>query len=97
VPRYLGNLRGPGTENFDMSLFKTTHITEGTSLELRIEAYNAFNHDNLSMPGAGFVAGPPAVASNPYAEGGTNTSSTFGNITASGAYRNVQLGAKIFF
>lgn len=97
VPRYLGNVRGPGTENFDMSLFKTTHITEGTTFEFRIEAYNAFNHDNLSMPGAAFVAGPPAVSSNPYAEGGTNTSATFGMITASGAYRNVQLGAKIFF
>jgi hypothetical protein len=97
VPRFLGNLRGPGTINFDMSLFKTTHITEGTTFEFRIEAYNALNHDNLSMPGAGFSAGPPAVASNPYAEGGTNTSSTFGMITASGAYRNVQLGAKIFF
>jgi Carboxypeptidase regulatory-like domain len=97
APRYFSSLRGPGTVNFDMSLFKTTHITEGTTLELRIEAYNAFNHDNLSMPSAGFSAGPPADASNPYAEGGLNTSSTFGKITASGAYRNVQLAAKLHF
>lgn len=97
VPRYFGNVRGPGTENFDMSLFKTTPITEGTTLEFRIEAYNALNHDNLSMPGTAFVAGPPAVSSNPYAEGGLNTSSTFGMITASGPIRNVQLAAKFFF
>jgi hypothetical protein len=97
VPRYLGNLRGPGTVNFDMSVFKTTHITERSTLEFRIEAYNAFNHDNLSMPGAGFTAGPPAVSTNPYAEGGLNTSTTFGMIESSGAIRNVQLGAKIVF
>lgn len=97
VPRYLGNLRGPGTVNFDMSVFKTTHIAKNATLEFRIEAYNAFNHDNLSMPGSSFSAGPPANASDPYAEGGTNTSSTFGMIESSGAIRNVQLGAKIFF
>jgi hypothetical protein len=97
APRYFSALRGPGTVNFDMSVFKTTHITEGTTLELRIEAYNALNHDNLSMPGAAFSAGPPANAANPYAEGGLNTSSTFGMITASGAYRNVQLAAKLHF
>jgi hypothetical protein len=97
APRYFGNVRGPGTVNFDMSLFKTTKITESTSLELRIEAYDALNHDNLSMPSVAFSAGPPANAANPYAEGGTNTSSTFGKITASGAYRNVQLAAKLHF
>ena len=97
APRYFSNVRGPGTVNFDMSLFKTTKITERTSLELRIEAYDALNHDNLSMPNASFSAGPPANPADPYAEGGLNTSSTFGKITASGAYRNVQLAAKIHF
>ena len=60
VPRYFSNVRGPGTVNFDMSVFKTTHITENTTLELRFEAYNALNHNNLSMPTATFSAGPPA-------------------------------------
>jgi Carboxypeptidase regulatory-like domain len=97
VPRYFSNVRGPGTVNFDMSLFKTTQITERTSLEFRFEAYNALNHDNLSMPNASFSAGPAANPANPYGEGGLNTSSTFGKITASGAYRNVQLAAKLHF
>lgn len=98
VPRTLGNLRGPGTVNLDASLFKTTHITERVLFELRIEAYNALNHPNLPMPGTGFAAGAPADPNNPYAEGGLNTSSSFGMIT-SGAVttRNVQLGAKIMF
>lgn len=98
VPRKFGNLRGPGTVNLDASLFKTTHITERTTLEFRIEAYNVLNHPNLPMPGTGFSAGKPADPTNPYAEGGLNTSSSFGMIT-SGAVttRNVQLGAKISF
>ncbi len=56
APRYFGNLRGPGTVNVDMSVFKTTRITERASLELRVEAFNALNHDNLSMPGSSFSA-----------------------------------------
>lgn len=98
IPREMGNLRGPGTVNLDMSLFKTTHITESTVFEFRIEAYNALNHPNLPMPGTSFSAGKPADPTNPYAEGGLNTSSTFGMIT-SGAVttRNVQLAAKIVF
>lgn len=98
VPRTLGNLRGPGTVNFDMSLFKTTHLTERTVFEFRIELYNALNHPNLPMPGTGFSAGPPANSSNPYAEGGLNTSSTFGMITSGATTtRNVQLAAKVTF
>lgn len=98
VPRMMSNLRGPGFGNIDLSAFKTTHITERVSFEFRIEAYNAFNHPNLPAPGTGFSAGSPADPSNPYAEGGRNTSTSFGMIT-SGAVttRNVQLGGKIFF
>jgi hypothetical protein len=43
APRYYSHLRAPSVINFDMSLFKTTRITERTSLELRLEAFNAFN------------------------------------------------------
>lgn len=98
VPREFGNLRGPGTVNLDLSLFKTTHITERTTFEFRIEAYNALNHPNLPMPGVAFSAGKPANPNNPYAEGGLNTSSTFGMITSGATTtRNVQLAAKISF
>ncbi len=81
-----------------MSLFKTTQITESTTLEFRLEAYNALNHPNLPMPGTSFSAGKPVDPSNPYAEGGFNTSSTFGMITSGATTtRNVQLAAKLFF
>jgi hypothetical protein len=90
-------LRGPGAINVDMSVIKTTHITERTLAEFRIEGYNAFNHHNLGMPSGSFVAGPPADASNPFAEGGMNTSANFGQITSTNGMRNVQLAAKISF
>jgi outer membrane receptor protein involved in Fe transport len=41
---------GPGQYNLDLSLMKTTKITEGTTLEFRWEMFNAFNHANLGNP-----------------------------------------------
>lgn len=98
VPRKLPNLRAPGTGNIDLSLFKTTHITERMAFEFRVEAYNALNHPNLPGPGTGFSAGKPADPNNPYAEGGLNTSTSFGMITSGATTtRNIQLGGKLTF
>jgi hypothetical protein len=35
---------GPGIDNFDMALHKVTDLSEGRSLELRLEMFNVFNH-----------------------------------------------------
>jgi hypothetical protein len=43
-------LRGPGINNFDLSLTKSTHVTETTSLEFRAEFFNAFNHVQFLNP-----------------------------------------------
>lgn len=40
--------RGPGFEEWDTSLMKKTAITEGVSLQLRLEFYNLFNRPNLT-------------------------------------------------
>ncbi|SDE93704.1 TonB-dependent receptor [Terriglobus roseus] len=97
TPRAYSHARGPSQTNFDMSIFKTTPITHGARLEFRIEAYNVLNHTQLGQPNTTFVAGPAADPSNPTAEGGTNTSATFGTITSALSARIVQLGAKILF
>jgi Carboxypeptidase regulatory-like domain len=99
VPRYYSKVRGPGTLNFDMSIFKTTRITERTSLELRLEAFNALNHVNLLQPNTTFVAGTPANPANPTDEGGGNSSSNsnFGQVLGSQNARQIQLGAKLHF
>jgi len=39
--------RGPGLWNLDGGLFKNFHVTERVNLQLRLEAYNVFNHANL--------------------------------------------------
>jgi len=40
----------PGIDNFDMSLFKNTHITERLAAQLRFEAFNIFNHTQFGVP-----------------------------------------------
>jgi hypothetical protein len=46
----VGVVMGPGAVNFDLSLFKNTRIVEGTTLQFRMEAFNAFNQVNLNNP-----------------------------------------------
>lgn len=41
---------GPGLWNTDLAIRKVTKITEGTSLELRLESYNTFNHTQFNLP-----------------------------------------------
>jgi hypothetical protein len=35
---------GPGIDNYDMAMHKVTALTEGRSVELRLEMFNVFNH-----------------------------------------------------
>jgi carboxypeptidase family protein/TonB-dependent receptor-like protein len=56
-------LRNGGMSNFDLSLFKNFKLSERTSLQLRIEAFNVFNHPNfrdLKLDAFG-VDGPTAT------------------------------------
>lgn len=45
---------GPGVINTDAGLMKTTRVTESTSVELRAEFFNVFNHANFSTPVGNF-------------------------------------------
>jgi hypothetical protein len=45
-----GAVWGPGTQNWDISLFKNTRITEQKTIQFRLEMFNAFNHVNYSDP-----------------------------------------------
>ena len=44
-------LRGPGTNNFDFALFKTTAMTERFGLQFRTEVFNLFNRVQFGNPG----------------------------------------------
>ena len=43
-------VEGPGYWSVDAALIKRTKFTESISLELRVEAFNVFNHTNFSVP-----------------------------------------------
>jgi Carboxypeptidase regulatory-like domain len=45
-----GYFNGPGFWNADATLGKETKITEGSSLKMRIDFFNIFNHTNFANP-----------------------------------------------
>jgi len=55
--QYFGNvsrnvIRGPQNANVDLSVGKKTAIFEGYKLDLRLQAFNVFNHPNFANPTA---------------------------------------------
>ncbi|MFB3920706.1 MAG: carboxypeptidase regulatory-like domain-containing protein [Terriglobia bacterium] len=48
---------GPGLNNWDFSVHKTTKITERTSVEFRAEFFNIFNHAQFRNPTGNFSSG----------------------------------------
>ncbi len=45
------SVRGPGINNFDLSLFKTFKLNERGQLQFRTEFFNAFNHTQFLISG----------------------------------------------
>ena len=43
-------LRAPGIANYDLALFKDTHVTERVVLQLRVESFNLFNRVQFGAP-----------------------------------------------
>jgi hypothetical protein len=52
-----GSVYGPGFWNADFSVQKDTRITEGKLFQMRLEAYNVFNHTNFANPTASITSG----------------------------------------
>ena len=50
----LPDVRSAGKNNWDISLFKTTTISEKIRLQFRAESFNAFNRPEFSSPNGGF-------------------------------------------
>jgi hypothetical protein len=46
----VGTLRGPGFQNYDLSLSKGFRIVENESLKVRVDAFNAFNIASYGNP-----------------------------------------------
>jgi hypothetical protein len=90
APGTYGNLgrgvySGPGLADVDVSLFKSTPITERTNLQFRAEIFNVLNHPNFGTPNAIVFSG-------------ANVSSSAGLITTTATpSRQIQLGLKLIF
>ncbi len=80
-----GTYTGPGLGDLDMSLFKTTRVTEHSSLQFRAEIFNILNHANFGPPNTTVFAG---TAFNPSAGLVTVTTTTS---------RQIQFGLKLIF
>ena len=50
VARTLGNIRGPGQANMDLSLVKNIPIRERLRLQFRAESFNTMNHPQFGLP-----------------------------------------------
>ena len=50
--------RGPFQQNWDMSLMKTTNVTERMKVEFRAEFFNAWNHPVFNSPGVAGLGSP---------------------------------------
>jgi len=79
--------RGPGTNNWDVALFKNIPIKEKVTFQLRGEFYNLFNHPSFS--------GVDTAAQ--FNAAGQQTSNTFGNLTSDLGPRQIQLAGRITF
>jgi len=88
----LGNMprsvfRGPGTNNWDLSLFKNIPIREKVRFQLRVEAYNAFNHTQFS----------DVNTAAKFDLQGNQVSQNFGQLSAAASARVMQLATRISF
>lgn len=80
-------LRGPGRQNWNLSLFKEFTLNEdrGSRIEFRAESFNTWNHTQFGGPGQ---------------NGGISTNlgaSNFGAVTAAWDPRVFQLGLKLIY
>ena len=81
-------LRGPGRNNWDISMFKDFKMTERFRASFRCESYNTFNHTQFS--GLDLTARFDVTS-------GAQTSPTFGNLTSAGLARRMQLALRVNF
>lgn len=91
-----GQLIGPHLVDTDVSLIKNTRIpriSEAANLQLRVEAFNVFNHANYQAPTNNLTLGGRASLTT----NGANLGSAGILDTTATPSRQIQLGAKLIF
>ncbi|HYZ85752.1 MAG TPA: carboxypeptidase regulatory-like domain-containing protein, partial [Bryobacteraceae bacterium] len=84
-------IRGPATNQWDISVYKTTRISERVNLQFRAESFNTFNHTQ-------FAAFNTAISvPNPGTPVTQATRGQAGVVTDTRDPRNIQLALKLLF
>jgi hypothetical protein len=81
--------RGPGQSVFNASLFRAFHIYRESEFRITFEAFNVFNHPQLSNPSNLTVPTAANIATGNYG--------TFGLVTSFGNTRSLQFGGRFIF
>jgi hypothetical protein len=95
------SFESPGMNVWNMGLFKNTKLSEGTTLQFRVDTFNTFNHRNFSLA-------QPTVFQTGVLIGTVNNalSTTYSNVASNlflnknqftGGNRQMQLGVKLIF
>ena len=78
--------RGPGTNNWDVALFKNIPIKERVTIQIRTEFYNLFNHPSFN-----------SVDNEAIYSSGAQVNGTFGELNGDAGTRQIQVSARISF
>ena len=82
-----GVVRGPGVEDWDISLFKNFPLGEKRAVEFRVETFNTFNHPQFNT-----------VDTNPqFNQAGQQVNGRLGQITGDYLPRQMQIALKVIF
>jgi hypothetical protein len=90
-------LTGPGYANWDLSLLKSTQISERTRLQFRAEFFNVLNHTNLETPNEVVYTSGPTQGTSANQSAAAVLSPSAGVVTAAATSRQIQLGLKLLF
>jgi hypothetical protein len=90
------SLLGPDFRNMDLSLAKTTRITERVRVEFRADAFDLFNHPNFGNPQSLTAASLTSPTGTPSGAFGVIRNTRFPN-GDSGSSRQLQVGMKFLF
>ncbi len=88
---------GPGINNWNIAILKTTQITERVNLQFRAEFFNAFNHAQFLTPSGLVSYSCPQQSTTTSSVGCTQNASSFGQVTAAQDPRLAQLSLKLSF
>ncbi len=80
-------IRGPGTSNWNTSLFKNFNVGERLRFQFRAESYNTFNHSQFSGLNTSIT----------FNAAGQNTNAAAGQITAARSPRVMQMALRVNF